>query len=69
MGEKEVYKLIEVRYIIVPKIDEMSVSNMSKMIEDDEDIRRYFPDEFFQGRLPNRSYFFNVINTKYPGFL
>ena len=28
----------------------------------------YFPDKLPKGRLPDRSYFFNVMNTLYPDY-
>ena len=29
----------------------------------------YFPDEMKTGKLPDRQYFYNTINTVYPGYL
>ena len=30
---------------------------------------RYFPSQFPKGRLPDRAYMFNVLNTVMPGYL
>ena len=32
-------------------------------------IREYFPDEYYKKLAPDRSFFFNTINTIYEGFL
>ena len=59
----------EVKFICVPKLDELSVNEMRKQMKDDKIIRDYFPDEFFKGKAPDRTFFFNTVNTLYPGFL
>ena len=69
MGEKKVQKISQVRFIIVPKLDEMSLSKMMELIKDDQALKEYFPDEYFTGKQPDRSFFFNIINTVHPGFL
>ena len=63
------FKICEVRFIAVPKLDEMSISNMLPMVKDDEQVRIYMPDEYFTGKMPDRTFFFNTISTLYPGFL
>ena len=39
------------------------------MIRDDDEIKSYFPDEFFTKKTPERKFFFDVINTVYDNFL
>ena len=34
----------------------------------DQKVMRYLPDRLPKGRLPDREYFFNVINTLYPDY-
>ena len=69
MSEKKVFKIAEVRYILVPKLDEMAISQMLPLVQDDAELKKYFPDEYFGGKMPDRKFFFNTVNTLYPGFL
>jgi len=69
MEKKRVFKITAVKFIIVPKLDELSISKMKEMVKDDKELLEYFPDEFFKNKQPDRAFFFNVINTVYPGFL
>ena len=69
MGNKKLLKLSEVKFIVVPKLDELSVKGIKDLIKDDKIIKEYFPDEFFKNKSPDRAFFFNVINTVYSGFL
>ena len=59
----------EVSFIIVPKLDEMSIEKMIAMIQEGDEARRYFTDETFKRKKPDRAYFFNVLNTMYDGFI
>ena len=56
-------------FINVPVIEELSVLKVLDMIRDDEEIKTYFPDEFFTKKTPERKFFFDVINTVYEDFL
>ncbi len=69
MNQKKVFKISEIKHILVPKLDEMGVKQMLPIVAEDEAIKAYFPDEFFGNTLPNRQFFFNIINTMYPGYL
>ena len=69
MGEKKVFTMSEIKSIIVPKLDEMSMVNMVPIVQDDDELKNYFPDEYFTGKMPDREFFFNTINTMHPGFL
>ena len=42
---------------------------MIEQLKDDEVLCKYYPDEFMKGRIPDRDFFFNVLNTVYPGYL
>lgn len=62
-NEKRLLKLSEIRPITVPLYDELSVKNLySQMIEDPQ-IAMYLPNVMDKNRLPERNYFFTVINT------
>ena len=69
LGEqKKLLELSDVRWIEAPKYDELSVKSLFPGFEKDPEIMSYFPDRLPKGRLPERRYFFNVLNTVYPEF-
>ena len=61
--EKALLKLAEVKRINVPLYDELSVVNIWPMVRDNKKLMFYFPDKLPKGRVPDRSYFFNILNT------
>ena len=63
--EKKLLGLADVKWIAVPKLAELSVVNLFPIFKDDEKMMRYLPDKLPKGRLPDRTYFFNVMNTIY----
>ena len=67
--EKKVFKIHEINHIIVPKLDELSVPSMIELMKDDEEVRMYLPDGYFEKVKPDRTFIFNVLNTVHPGFL
>jgi hypothetical protein len=52
IGEKILFKVNDVSYIIVPIYEEISVPKVLNMVKDDVDIQSYFPDEFFTKKIP-----------------
>ena len=61
--------LSDVKLVVVPNYDELSVKNLWPHMKGIEQFMRYFPDKIPQGRLPARDYFFNVMNTLNPGYV
>ena len=53
----------------VPQYEELSVKALWPQVQGDEDVSKYFPDQFAVGKGPGRDYFFNVLNTVQPDFL
>ena len=47
----------------MPMYDELSVVNLWPDMQHDEHFMLYFPDKKAKSRLPERDYFFNVMNT------
>ena len=39
------------------------------MLKNDEDVMQYFPSKLAKGRVPDREYFFNIVNTFHGEFL
>ena len=64
--EKDLLELKEVSWINVPLFDELSVINIWPMTKEDKQIKKYFPDKLPKGRVPDREYFFNILNTFQP---
>ena len=59
-------KLSEVKFISVPKYDEISVKNLYDRFKLLDGMAKYFPEKYAKGRNCDREYMFNVTNSKYP---
>ena len=66
---KSLLRLNEVDRINVPLYDELSVINIWPMMKEDEKFMSYFPSKMAKGRVPDREYFFNILNTFRPAYL
>ena len=70
MGDKkDLLAMARVRTINVPLYDELSVKKFYPMFQGDEEVMRYLPDPTPDMRLPDRSYFFNILNTLKPEYM
>ena len=65
-GEKKLLKISEKRSVNVPKYDELSVKNIFPKFKRDAEVMQYLMDEYPANRLPDRDYFFTVLNTVHP---
>ena len=61
--DKALLRLEQVSRINVPLYDELSVGNIWPMLKNDEKFMLYFPTKMAKGRVPEREYFFNILNT------
>ena len=61
--EKGLLPLAKVKFVTVPRYDELSVKRFWPMLQADETFMRYVPDPSGEGRLPDREYFWNIANT------
>jgi hypothetical protein len=61
--EKDFLELSQVKFVTVPVYDELAVGKLWPLMNGNGEFMRYFPDKFSKGRLPDRGYFFNVMNT------
>lgn len=68
LEQKSLLKLSDVRSIKVPKFDELSVKNLFDRFKEDETIMKYMPNKTADGKLPDRTYFFNVLNQSMTDF-
>ena len=67
--DKFLLPLDEVCRINVPLYDELSVIKIWPMMKEDEIFMSYFPSKMLKGRVPDREYFFNILNTFQPTYL
>ena len=61
--EKKLFELRKVQKCNVPKYEELSVKKFWPLMQKDEAFMQYLPDPTPDGRLPEREYFWNVLNT------
>ena len=61
--KKALMPLKEVKFVTVPRYDELSVKKFWPMLQSDETFMRYMPEPTAEGRLPDREYFWNIANT------
>ena len=66
--EKELIPIADVRFINVPMFDELSVKRLWPEMQNSPDFMKYFPEKLPKGRLPDRDYFFNLMNTINPEY-
>ena len=62
-GKKDLMPLDQVKLCTVPSYDELSVKNMWPQMTNDPEFMKYFPSKLPKGRLPEREYFFNIMNS------
>lgn len=63
VGKKKLLGMSEVKRVNVPTYDELSVVNLWPDMQSDATFMLFFPDSFPKGRLPDRTYFFDIMNT------
>ena len=68
-GKKRLIPLSEVKFVQVPKFDELSVVGLQDMLKSDDSFMPHFPSKLPKGRNFGRIYFFNILNTLKPEYL
>ena len=61
--EKFLLALNDVKRINVPLYDELSVVTLWPMMKEDKEFMQFFPTKMAKGRVPDREYFMNILNT------
>ena len=61
--EKKLLQLNQVKYVNVPRYDELSGKRFWPILREDETFMQYMPNPTAEDRLPERVYFWNVANT------
>ena len=55
--------LKDVKWVSVPKFEELSVENVMKVMAEEKEFMAYFPDKLPKGRNPGREYTWNILNS------
>ena len=63
--DKKLLKMTNVKFINVPKYDELSVTNLMPKVAGNAEFMAYMPDKLPKGKQIGRDYFMNVFNTLY----
>ena len=53
----------------MPRYDELSVHNLIKDVMGSKELSKFFPPQQTPSDLPDRDYFFSVVNTVDPDYL
>ena len=61
--EKKLFRMDQIKPKNVPMYDELSVKNLWPHMQSIADFMVHFPDKLPKNRLPDRKYFFTVMNT------
>ena len=61
--DKKLLELRAVLHVNMPRYDELSVKKFWPLMQPDAVFMLYMPDPTPEGRLPEREYFWNVLNT------
>ena len=67
--DKKLLKLSEVNFVSVPRYNELAVGVLWPHLQKDKVFMQYFPDKMPAKHLPDREYFFNILNTVKPEYL
>lgn len=67
--EKQLLSNDEVKTVNVPLYDELSVKKFYPMVLGEKEVMKYLPDPTPDMRLPDRKYFFNILNTLKPEYM
>lgn len=68
-GTKALMPMNEVKRVNMPSYDEISVKELWPQMWDNQDFMRYFPSKFPRGRAPEKTYFFNIMNSTMEGYV
>lgn len=61
--EKHLMPLTDVKYVNVPRYDELSVRKFWPIFQSDESFMKFMPEKDYKSILPDREYFWNIANT------
>ena len=62
-GKKKLKKIGEIKFVQVPRYDELSVKSLYAQLLALDGMADYFPNSYPKGRVCDREYLFNITNT------
>ncbi len=65
-GRKHLIPRAQLRPVEVPKYDELSVVNLISDVMGQPELAKFLPQQRTVADLPDREFFFNVVNTTDP---
>ncbi len=68
-GHKDLIPQSQIRPVAVPRYDELSVGGLIRDVMSNQELAKFFPEQKTVADLPDREYFFNVLNTIEPDYL
>ena len=68
-NKKSLIKMVDIKMIAVPQYQELGVFKIWKQVNEDEDLMRFFCDSYADGKYPDRTYFYNVLNIVHPSYV
>ena len=67
--KKKLMKQAHIKCISVPNYDELSVKTLLPEWQANPEFWVYFPDKMPKDRVPDRDYFFTILNTLKPDYV
>ena len=67
-GNKRFLELCEVKFTNVPNYDELSVKSLWPELSQDPEFMSFMPGQLPKGKVCDKKYFFNVLNTVHPEY-
>lgn len=67
--DKQLIPINKVKFVNVPHYDELSVKRFWPRMQLDSEFMKHFPDATPDSRLPDRSYFWNILNTTHTAYM
>ena len=61
--EKQLLPLEDVKYVNVPRYDELSVKRFWPILREDQTFMKFMPDKDYKNTFPERDYFWNIANS------
>ena len=65
-GTKDLVPMANVHWCNPPHYDEISVKNLYPRYATDKEVMKHMPDKLPKGKMPDRAYWFNILNTVHP---
>ena len=68
-GDKALLPMAACKFVTVPKYDELGVMHIFPKFHGDPAVMQFLQDEYPKDRYPDRSYFYNILNSVHPEYV